>query len=109
MIVAIGLRVDDTLMRVIECAVASGVEVCVVDLSEAVSGKWRFERPSQGTSELRYGGETLKLNPCDSLLLPNCGFVPGDAIFQSGDPVACIHRRTAILAKPCPGTCRESV
>lgn len=53
-------------MRVVECAIASGVNACVVDLPEAVSGKWRFERPSQGTSELRYGGETLKLNPSDS-------------------------------------------
>jgi hypothetical protein len=66
MIVAIGLAVDETLMRFVECAAESDIAVRVVDLAELVIGDWRFELSAEESAELRYAGKIVNLHSADS-------------------------------------------
>ena len=66
MIVAIGLAVDETLMRFVECASELDTAVRVVDLTELVTGDWRFELSPEESAELRCAGQIVNLNSADS-------------------------------------------
>ena len=65
MIIAIGLAVDETLMRFVEWATGFGTPVRMVDLAQLVMGDWRFELSAQESAELRYAGTTVNLHSSD--------------------------------------------